>query len=95
MNFVRVGAVFAALGAVALGVVYLRTCQVRLVNHALAHEARVIALRAELWRLDATVARLRAPRAMHDRVSWFDVDLAAPSELPSSEPTIRLAQQPR
>ncbi len=56
------------LCGVALCVVHLRAEQARVAAEILSSEARRVELRREMWTLQMSVARLRTPAQIRDRV---------------------------
>ena len=78
---------FAAL---ALAVVWIRAEQTRALARAVTHESSWVALRRELWRAQANVARLRAPTRLYDSLDLFRANLATRA----AQPATRAAQQP-
>ena len=79
MTMFRACVLFGLLAAVALTLVHLRVEQTRYAAKTLALESRWIELRRELWQVQTSTARLRAPGRLHDRLEWFDTDLAPPA----------------
>lgn len=94
MTVFRAGVLAGALVMLALTLVHLRAEQARYAARILALESRRIALRRELWAAQTTIARLRAPGHLHDRMQWFDMGLAPPSEggPAGREPRLALSQ---
>ena len=78
MTVPRVCALLGIFALLALAVVYLRTEQARCAARALALESTWIEMRRELWSLQTTSSRLRAPGRIHDRVGWFETGVVPP-----------------
>ncbi len=68
-----------AFTLIALAAVYLRTEQTRAAARALAAELHRVEVRRELWDVQASVARLRAPEEIRTRVTRFDEELLPPT----------------
>ena len=81
----------AAFAGIALTVVYLRSEQTRAAARALAIESQRVELRRELWRLQAGVARLKAPGRIRERVGRFDANLVPPGSDETQKRTPRVA----
>lgn len=73
------GAIVVML-ALALAVVHLRAEQARCAARMLKSEGDRIALRGELWELQASVARLKSPVEIHDRLRRLRELAAAKAE---------------
>ena len=74
-------ALLVALAGIALAIVCLRAEQTRIAAKTLRLEDRWIRQRRELWALQTSIARLRTPDRIRERVhyeDWFDVDLSPP-----------------
>lgn len=71
----RVLFVLAACTVIALVVVFVRIEQAGSAARAMSAERQWVQLRRELWGIEASVSRLRAPERIHDRVGWFRVGL--------------------
>ncbi|MCH7883845.1 MAG: hypothetical protein IIC01_01220 [Planctomycetes bacterium] len=95
MSVFRACSLFAALGAVAVMLVHLRSENVRCAARILAMDSEWTQLRRELWRVQTRSARLRAPRRLHERVEAGSSDLVAPGSEPRSETVIRVAARYR
>lgn len=78
MKVGRIGALFAAVALIAIAVVQLRAEQARVAADSLQLEGSWMELRRELCELRASVARLRSPERIHDRVDWFYVEVEPP-----------------
>lgn len=78
MKVMRIGALLGAFATIAIAVVCLRAQQARVVAESLELEGQWMSLRRELCELQASVARLRAPERIHDRVDWFYVAVEPP-----------------
>ncbi len=87
----RLAGVLAILALLALALVHVRAEQARLAALSLAHESRLVQLRAQLWEVRSSLARLRAPRALHERLCWFDAELMAPGDEPVLTRAVQLA----
>lgn len=79
MTTMRISFLVLSFGVLAVGLVHLRSEQVRSAAVALKWESEWINLRRETWKVQAEIARLRAPGSIHDRTKWFQTDLVAPS----------------
>lgn len=79
MTTFRACVLLATFAVIALGVVHLRGAQTRAAARAASLELEQVAVRRELWRLQAGVARLRSPNKIHSRIEQFDVTLIPPS----------------
>ena len=78
MTIGRVCTLLTAFVLIALAVVHLRAEQTRCAARTLAIESKCIEQRRELWRLQASVARLQAPSRVHDCMDWYRADLVPP-----------------
>lgn len=86
--------IIAALAALALGVVVLRTEQARCTARILATEAKWVEARRELWTLQVRSARLRAPQQVHDRSVFLDSGVVPPHAKETDEPERVAAKDP-
>ena len=78
MTVSRAGVLITGFALLALSVVYLRGEQTRAAARAVALELKQVQARRELWRAQATVARLRAPTQIRDRLERFPDALRSP-----------------
>lgn len=95
MNVFRAGVLLAALTLLAIAVVSLRADQARCAARMLSLESDWVALRHELWDVQAGVARLRAPTRIHDRVLWLGTDVVPAGTDESFADVTRLAASNR
>ena len=84
MTKLRACLLLAAFTGIALGTVFLRLEQTRAASRALRAELDQVAVRRELWGLQASVARLRTPGRIRTRVQHFKTALVPPG---AHEPT--------
>ncbi len=74
----RLGVLCALLVCIALSLVLVRTAQTGAASRMLRAQYAMIQLRRELWHVQASVARLRSPIKLHQRLEWFDTGLVPP-----------------
>ncbi|MCO6436942.1 MAG: hypothetical protein J5J06_07635 [Phycisphaerae bacterium] len=74
----RVVILLIMLAALAAALLTVRAAQTRASVQALRMERDWLALQREAWQLQASVARLRAPENVHDRLDRFEADLLPP-----------------
>ena len=84
MTKLRACLLLAAFTGIALGTVFLRLEQTREASRALRAELAQVAVRRELWGLQAGVARLRTPDRIRTRIEHFKTALVPPG---AHEPT--------
>jgi hypothetical protein len=86
MSLLRVMCVLVALGGVGVLAVALRAEQLRTTSRIEQLRLERVSLRRELWDAQLSIARLRSPEPIRDRVArWFPAtDDAAPLENPDS-----------
>ncbi len=80
----RATVLLLAMAGVAMGTVYVRSEQSRMAAAALRNEAKSHDLRRELWSMQASLARVRSPAQIHDRLGRLHVGLAASYEKPAT-----------
>lgn len=80
MKPARWAGAIAVMLTLALAVVHLRAEQARCAARILKSEGERIALRGELWELQASVARLKSPVEIHDRLRRMRELAAAKAE---------------
>jgi len=80
-----------AFGALALGLVHIRTLQTRAAATAVRMELKQVEARRRLWAIQARVARLRTPDEIRNRVIRFDESVVPPA--PPQAPATHFAQQ--
>ncbi len=95
MNTFRICMTMILFTIVALGVVHVRVEQTRSAAWALNIESKRIEARQRLWRVQTTVARLRAPQRLHARMSWVDTKLISPTESDSLRDEEMTESRPR
>ena len=83
------------MAAIALTVVWIRAAQADAAASLLQMEARRIALRRELWDIEARTARLRAPARVIEAAELSPADLTPPGSVrPLRGPTTLVVQRP-
>lgn len=68
MNLLRGSIVITSLCLIAIAMVALRGAQTRAAAHALHLELQQVEAKRTLWRVQAAIARLRAPNEIRHRV---------------------------
>lgn len=77
----RVVILLALLASLAAMLIGLRAAQTRASAMGLRLERDWLATQREVWQLQASVARLRAPENVHERIARFDTDLLPPETI--------------
>jgi len=78
MRLLRIGVLLAVLAALGVGVVHLRSEQARAASRALNLELKKVEIRRDLWRTQASIARLRTPDQIRGRLGRVELPLAPP-----------------
>ena len=72
MNLLRGSIIITSLCLIAIAMVALRGAQTRAAAHALRLELQQVEAKRTLWRVQASIARLRAPDEIRHRVKLLD-----------------------
>jgi len=78
-DVVRVSVVLGGMMVLALALVHLRVEKTRSAARALEMERQCLVLRRELWQVQTSLAGLRAPKRIHERVEVLQAGVIPPN----------------